>query len=287
MNIKGLKVGNRLGIAAGFDKNGQLVSELEDMGFGFIEVGTVTPKAQPGNPKPRIHRVESHEALVNSLGFNNKGVKKMASRLQKLSRKGALGINIGPNKSTSFAHLINDYLVCLEYVGSIADYITINISSPNTPELRNMHSPEYFKDLIAAIESERLKFKNNPKILIKLSPDEENETYYQLIELVNKSTIDGVIVSNTSVDQEIKDAAKVGYLAGGVSGKLIGDKSNKVLSLFKEKLDPKKIIVAVGGVFDVDSYNKKIDLGADLVQIYTGFIYEGPSLIKRIVQHGK
>ena len=280
-------MGNKIGLAAGFDKNGQLIPELEDIGFGLIEIGTVTPKAQPGNPKPRLHRLEKHESLINSLGFNNHGMEAMLSNLKSLRRRGALGINIGPNKNTKFENILEEYLILYRAFSSHADYITINISSPNTPGLRNMHDPHCFKDLIRQISAERSTSNDKPKILIKFSPDENHDTYIKLIEILNNSDLDGVIISNTTVDNDLKIKSEATSINGGISGKLLKDKSNELLAFFKKNLNPKKIIVAVGGVFDVDSYNKKLDLGADLVQIYTGFVYEGPSLVKRIVQNGK
>ena len=280
-------MGNKIGLAAGFDKNGQLIPELEDIGFGLIEIGTVTPKAQPGNPKPRLHRLEKHESLINSLGFNNHGMEAMLSNLKSLRRRGALGINIGPNKNTKFENILEEYLILYRAFSSHADYITINISSPNTPGLRNMHDPHCFKDLIRQISAERSTSNDKPKILIKFSPDENHDTYIKLIEILNNSDLDGVIISNTTVDNDLKIKSGATSINGGISGKLLKDKSNELLAFFKKNLNPKKIIVAVGGVFDVDSYNKKLDLGADLVQIYTGFVYEGPSLVKRIVQNGK
>ncbi|MDA0900093.1 MAG: quinone-dependent dihydroorotate dehydrogenase [Proteobacteria bacterium] len=285
--IKGLRVGNKIGLAAGFDKNGQLISELEDIGFGLIEVGTVTPKAQPGNPKPRLHRLNKNESLINSLGFNNHGMEAMLSNLKGLKKRGALGINIGPNKNTKFENILEEYFILYKAFSSHADYIAINISSPNTPGLRNMHDPLHFEDLIRQISAERSTSTDKPKILIKFSPDEKDDAYIKLIEILNNSDLDGVIVSNTTVDNNLKIKSGAAGINGGISGKLLQDKSNKLLTFFKKNLKPEKIIVAVGGVFDVDSYNKKLDLGADFVQIYTGFVYEGPSLIKRIVQNGK
>ena len=264
-----------------------MIPELEDIGFGLIEVGTVTPKAQPGNPKPRLHRLEQHESLINSLGFNNHGMEAMLSNLKNLKRRGALGINIGPNKNTKFENILEEYLILYKAFSSHADYITINISSPNTPGLRNMHDPQCFEDLIRKISSERSTSVDKPKILIKFSPDESHDTYIKLIEILNSSDFDGVIISNTTVDNNLKIKSGATSISGGISGKLLQDKSNELLVFFKKNLKPEKIIVAVGGVFDVDSYNKKLDLGADFVQIYTGFVYEGPSLIKRIVQNGK
>ena len=285
--VKGLRVKNRLGLAAGLDKNARLINEFDNIGFGFVEVGTVTPKAQYGNPKPRIKRLISHESLLNSLGFPNEGVRSIKSRLKKVSGDICLGVNIGPNKDTVPEKVINDYLLCYEEVFEYADFVTINISSPNTPNLRSLHNAENFKAVIDAILSERNRHQKKPKVFIKISPDEESKTYTNLIETINNSEIDGVIISNTSNNQNLKKSLNVAHLPGGISGKSLKNSSNKILKEIKTMINKEKIIVAVGGIFDVDSYNEKFELGADLVQMYTGLIYEGPNLVKRIVKNDK
>ena len=285
--VKGLRVKNRLGLAAGLDKNARLINEFDNIGFGFVEVGTVTPKAQYGNPKPRIKRLISHESLLNSLGFPNEGVRSIKSRLKKVSDDICLGVNIGPNKDTVPEEVINDYLLCYEEVFEYADFVTINISSPNTPNLRSLHKVEKFKAVIDAILSERNRHQKKPKVFIKISPDEESKTYTNLIETINNSAIDGVIISNTSNNQNLKKSLNVAHLPGGISGKSLKNSSNKILKEIKTMINKEKIIVAVGGIFDVDSYNEKFELGADLVQMYTGLIYEGPNLVKRIVKNDK
>ena len=285
--VKGLRVKNRLGLAAGLDKNARLINEFDNIGFGFVEVGTITPKAQYGNPKPRIKRLISHESLLNSLGFPNEGVRSIKSRLKKVSGDICLGVNIGPNKDTVPEEVINDYLLCYEEVFEYADFVTINISSPNTPNLRSLHNAENFKAVIDAILSERNRHQKKPKVFIKISPDEESNTYTNLIETINNSAIDGVIISNTSNNQNLKKSLNVAHLPGGISGKSLKNSSNKILKEIKTMINKEKIIVAVGGIFDVDSYNEKFELGADLVQMYTGLIYEGPNLVKRIVKNDK
>ena len=285
--MKGLRVKNRLGLAAGLDKNARLINEFDNIGFGFVEVGTVTPKAQYGNPKPRIKRLISHESLLNSLGFPNEGVRSIKSRLKKVSGDICLGVNIGPNKDTVPEEVINDYLLCYEEVFEYADFVTINISSPNTPNLRSLHNAENFKAVIDAILNERNRHQKKPKVFIKISPDEESKTYTNLIEIINNSEIDGVIISNTSNNQNLKKSLNVAHLPGGISGKSLKNSSNKILKEIKTMINKEKIIVAVGGIFDVDSYNEKFELGADLVQMYTGLIYEGPNLVKRIVKNDK
>lgn len=285
--MKGLRVKNRLGLAAGLDKNARLINEFDNIGFGFVEVGTITPKAQYGNPKPRIKRLISHESLLNSLGFPNEGVRSIKSRLKKVSGDICLGVNIGPNKDTLPEEVINDYLLCYEEVFEYADFVTINISSPNTPNLRSLHNAENFKAVIDAILNERNRHQKKPKVFIKISPDEESKTYTNLIEIINNSAIDGVIISNTSNNQNLKKSLNVAHLPGGISGKSLKNSSNKILKEIKTMINKEKIIVAVGGIFDVDSYNEKFELGADLVQMYTGLIYEGPNLVKRIVKNDK
>lgn len=285
--MKGLRVKNRLGLAAGLDKNARLINEFDNIGFGFVEVGTITPKAQYGNPKPRIKRLISHESLLNSLGFPNEGVRSIKSRLKKVSGDICLGVNIGPNKDTLPEEVINDYLLCYEEVFEYADFVTINISSPNTPNLRSLHNAENFKAVIDAILNERNRHQKKPKVFIKISPDEESKTYTNLIETINNSAIDGVIISNTSNNQNLKKSLNVAHLPGGISGKSLKNSSNKILKEIKTMINKEKIIVAVGGIFDVDSYNEKFELGADLVQMYTGLIYEGPNLVKRIVKNDK
>ena len=274
-------------MAAGLDKNGELIKEMDNIGFGFIEIGTVTPKPQYGNPKPRLKRLVNQESLLNSLGFNNDGTEEIKNRLEKLNHNCTLGINIGPNKSTPADKFHEDYSICMRSLAKYADYVAINISSPNTPELRDLHKKENIEKVIRAVLEERDNTNNKPKIFIKLSPDEDNQTYSDLIELVNFSKIDGVIVSNTSNNQELKNELNVGSLPGGISGLAIKNKSNELLKFVKKNLNEEKILVAVGGVFDVDSYNEKIDMGADLVQMYTGLVYEGPNQVRRIVKNGR
>ena len=284
-SVKGLKIKNRLGLAAGLDKNARLINEFDNIGFGFVEVGTITPKPQYGNPKPRIKRLISNESLLNSLGFPNEGVATIKPRLQKVRDDICLGVNIGPNKDTVSQEIVNDYLFCYREVFKYADFVTMNISSPNTPNLRSLHNIENFKSVIDAILNERSKHQKQPKIFIKISPDEESKTYKDLIETINDSAIDGVVISNTSDNQSLKESLKVGHLPGGISGKSLKNSANKILKEIKTIINQEKIIVAVGGIFDVDSYNEKFELGADLVQMYTGLIYEGPNLVKRIIKN--
>ena len=274
-------------MAAGLDKNGEFVKEFDNIGFGFIEIGTVTPEPQAGNPKPRIHRLAEHDSLVNSLGFPNQGMKRISLRLQGLSDDICLGINIGPNKNNATENPINDYLECYKNLYEYADFVTLNISSPNTPNLRKLHSVAVLSEMVSAILEERNKYEYRPKILLKISPDEQINTYEKLVNIINSTEIDGVIVTNTTNSEALKKRANAEHLPGGISGRLLNESSNKILKEIKSIINTEKIIVAVGGVYDVDSYNEKIDLGADLVQMYTGLIYEGPNLVKRIIKNGK
>ena len=196
-------------------------------------------------------------------------------------------INIGPNKDTTPDKIIDDYLFCYQELHEHADFITLNISSPNTPNLRKLHNIESFTKIIKAILNERDLHQHKPKILVKLSPDEEDIAYRDLIDVINQTGIDGVIVSNTTNNKILKDQLNIGHLPGGISGKSLRDSSNKILKEIKSIISDEKIIVAVGGVFDVDSYNEKLEIGADLVQMYTGLIYEGPNLVKRIIENDK
>ena len=287
INVKGISVFNRIGLAAGLDKNAELINPMQKMGFGLVEIGTVTPKPQLGNPKPRLFRITEKQSLLNSLGFNNKGMQYVSKKLKKRTSDIFLGANIGPNKTTPQKDFLSDYQKCVKCLGDDVDYLAINISSPNTPGLRSFHDVENFRRLIAAVLKERSLLRKIPKIFIKFSPDEEISKYEELINEINASSVEGVIISNTSNDFELKTTAKVSNLPGGISGKLLENKANEILKIFKKNLDPSKIIVAVGGIFDVDSYNKKIELGADLVQIYTGFIYQGPNLIRELIRNGK
>ena len=287
INVKGISVFNRIGLAAGLDKNAELINPMQKMGFGLVEIGTVTPKPQLGNPKPRLFRITEKQSLLNSLGFNNKGMQYVSKKLKKRTSDIFLGANIGPNKTTPQKDFLSDYQKCVKCLGDDVDYLAINISSPNTPGLRSFHDVENFKRLIATVLKERSLLRKIPKIFIKFSPDEEISKYEELINEINASKVEGVIISNTSNDFELKTTAKVSNLPGGISGKLLENKANEILKIFKKNLDSSKIIVAVGGIFDVDSYNKKIELGADLVQIYTGFIYQGPNLIRELIRNGK
>ena len=281
-HFKGLEFKNRLGIAAGLDKNGDFIDSLGSLGFGFIEVGTITPKPQSGNPKPRIFRFTDQEAIVNRLGFNNKGVDYLVGKVRARKYNGVLGINIGANKDSTGQRRIDDYIECFQKVSSFADYITVNISSPNTPGLRTLHSKENFLPLFQAINNARvLEHFTNP-IFVKLSPDEELGTISEITKAIKEFNFDGVIASNTTVDKSNLTLSSNAELSGGLSGKPLLQKSNELLDLVHSK-EPKLLKIGVGGVHDKESFDMKLEKGASLVQIYTSFIYHGPSIIKKLL----
>ena len=281
-HFKGLQFKNRLGIAAGLDKNGDFINSLGALGFGFIEVGTITPKAQPGNPKPRIFRFTDQEAIVNRLGFNNKGVDYLVEKVKARKYNGVLGINIGANKDSTGQKRIDDYIECFQKVSSFADYITVNISSPNTPGLRTLHSKENFLALFQAINNARaLEHFTNP-IFVKLSPDEELDTISEITKAIKEFNFDGVIASNTTVDKSNLIFSSKAELSGGLSGKPLLQKSNELLDLVHSK-EPELLKIGVGGVHDKESFDMKLEKGASLVQIYTSFIYDGPPIIKKLL----
>lgn len=280
--FKGLKFKNKLGIAAGLDKNGDFINSLGALGFGFIEVGTITPKSQPGNPKPRVFRFKDQEAIVNNLGFNNKGVDYLVKRVKGRKYNGVLGINIGANKDSIGQRRIDDYVECFQKVAPYADYIAVNISSPNTPDLRSLHSRDNFLPLFESIKDARVAEKFTNPIFVKLSPDEEVDTISEITKAIKAFDFDGVITSNTSVDKSNLKLSSNTNLSGGLSGKPLLKKSNELLALVHSNA-PELIKIGVGGVHNKESFDMKIDNGASLVQIYTSFIYHGPKIINELL----
>ena len=280
--FKGLEFKNKLGLAAGLDKNGDFIESLGALGFGFIEVGTITPKPQFGNPKPRIFRFPNQEAIVNSLGFNNKGVDYLVKRVKKRKYDGVLGINIGANKDSVGQKRIEDYIECFHKVAEYADYITVNISSPNTPDLRSLHSKKNFLPLFEAIKKVREKEKFSNPIFIKLSPDENGDTISEITRAIKEFNFDGVIASNTTIEKTNLIFSSGINLSGGLSGKPLLKKSNELLS-FIHSHEPELLKIGVGGVHNKETFNMKLENGASLVQIYTSFIYQGPSIINKLL----
>ena len=280
----GMHFKNRLGTAAGLDKNGDYIDALGDLGFGFLEVGTVTPLAQSGNPKPRVFRNYRENSIINRLGFNNKGVDYLVSNLKKKTYKGVLGVNIGANKDSIGNQRINDYLVCLEKVNKYADYITINISSPNTPNLRDLHDSENLSILINAIDKSIKDLDISKPVFLKISPDESDETISNIITHVEDSSFSGIIATNTTIDKSMLVNEEIKLIDGGISGEPLMNKSTEKLSYIRSKSKDIKLI-GVGGVLSKEDYDKKINAGASLVQVYTGFIIQGPKLINNILNN--
>lgn len=278
LNIKGLS--NKLGIAAGLDKNAEYIDCLSALGIGFIEVGTVTPKPQPGNPKPRIFRNRKERYLINRLGFNNKGVDHLVKNLRKKKSSIAIGVSIGKNFDTPNDCASEDYLVCLEKVYDIADYIAINISSPNTKNLRDLTNKEYLDSLLKELKlmQENLAIQSGYKpLFIKISPDEELIKLAEICEVILRNKIDGIICCNTTIRHKDKNGT------GGLSGAPLKDQANEKLVFIRKKVGKDFPIIASGGVMSELDYYERIKAGASLVQIYTGFIFEGPKLINDIL----
>ena len=282
-NIFGMKFRNKLGTAAGLDKNGDYINALGALGFGFLEVGTVTPKPQYGNPKPRIFRNYSENSIINRLGFNNKGIDYLVNNLKKRKYEGVVGVNIGANKSSDGNQRIKDYLLCIDKIHRFADYITINISSPNTPDLRDLHLKENLQNLIISVEKKVAEINYKKPIFLKISPDETNESIEMIVDLVKNSSITGLVATNTTIDKKNLTNEKLKKEDGGVSGQPLMDKSTNKISLIRSKCSDIPII-GVGGVMSKKDYLSKLNAGADLVQIYTGFIIKGPNLINQILR---
>lgn len=276
----GLTFKNPVGLAAGFDKDAKLFNELSNFGFGFIEIGTLTPKPQEGNPKKRLFRLNADSAIINRMGFNNGGVFEAVERLKK--NNGVLiGGNIGKNKITANENAVDDYLICFDALFDYVDYFVVNVSSPNTPNLRELQDKEPLTHLLSTLKT-RNKEKEKPKpILLKIAPDLTNEQLLDIIDIMNNTKIDGIIATNTTVSREglISDNKSE---TGGLSGKPLTGRSTEVIKFLAEKSNKTFPIIGVGGILTEQDAIEKINAGADLVQLYTGFIYEGPSLVKRI-----
>jgi dihydroorotate dehydrogenase len=283
----GIDFPNSLGLAAGLDKNGECINAFAAMGFGFIEVGTVTPRPQAGNPKPRIFRLPEANAVINRMGFNNKGVDYLVSQVRSAKFSGVLGINIGKNKDTPEEKAKDDYIHCMQKVYDFASYITINISSPNTPGLRSLQYGDALNELLSALKAEQAQlakqYNKYVPIAVKIAPDlTEDEVSSIAISLIDNN-IDGVIATNTTLSREGVEGLEFGNEQGGLSGAPVKDKSTTVIRLLAKALDNKLPIIGVGGIASSNDANEKLVAGASLVQIYTGFIYQGPPLVKEIV----
>jgi len=284
-NLFGLDFKNPVGLAAGFDKNGVLFNELEDFGFGFVEVGTVTPKPQEGNPKKRLFRVKKDNGLVNRMGFNNNGVEALVEKLKHKNCNIIIGGNIGKNTSTLPENVIADYKINFEALHPYVDYFVVNVSCPNVGSMAKLQDKDFQIELLESLKAINLKQKIQRPILLKIAPDLNNVQLDEVIEIVTQTKIDGVIASNTSVNREglittEKEFNVIGN--GGLSGQPVKDRSTKVIKYLSEKSNKAFPIIGVGGIHSANDAIEKIKAGAVLVQVYTGFIYEGPKLIKKI-----
>lgn len=294
--VFGIKFPNPVGLAAGFDKDAKLFNELACLGFGFIEIGTLTPKPQPGNDKPRLFRLTEDEAIINRMGFNNQGVEVAVQRLKNKNQIIIIGGNIGKNKVTPNEEAVNDYEYCFRALFDYVDYFVVNVSSPNTPNLRDLQEKEPLTKLLirlkeinrelAAKTSVKLREKGEGRpILLKIAPDLTNSQLDDIIDIVKISGIDGVIATNTTISREGLKTSKTiieNIGAGGLSGKPLTNRSTEVIKYLSEKSGKAFPIIGVGGIHSPEDALEKLKAGADLIQLYTGFIYEGPGLVKRI-----
>ncbi len=282
----GLRFPNPVGLAAGFDKDARLYDELAAFGFGFIEIGTITPKAQPGNEQPRMFRLRADKALINRMGFNNEGVDAAVFRLKKKKNKNLIiGGNIGKNKVTPNEEALNDYEYCFEALFEVVDYFVVNVSSPNTPGLRALQDKEPLKALLLHVMQLNKKKQRPKPVLLKIAPDLSNEQLDDIIDIVKETGIQGIIATNTTISREglYTDTDKITNIgAGGLSGKPLRQRSTEVIHYLHSKSCGAFPIIGVGGIHSVEDALEKLKAGASLVQLYTGFIYEGPGLVKRI-----
>ena len=280
INVLGKVFKNPIGLAAGFDKNAEIYNSIFKLGFGFAEVGTITPLPQYGNPKPRVFRLAEDEAIINRLGFPSLGMEKVKATIQNNEPTGILGINIGPNKESTSK--IEDYLKCFEYFCNLCDYICINISSPNTPNLRDLHEKNKIEELLVAIKSKQKQLNNTTKVLLKISPDITKKNISELATIALNQKIDGVVLTNTTIDRNKNLKSPNQGELGGLSGKPLQQSSNFIIKEFYKIIEKKIPIIGVGGVFDGKSALDKIKSGASLIQLYTSMVYEGPYVANKI-----
>ena len=278
----GLKFSNPLGIAAGFDKNGVVVNQLASLGFGFVEVGTVTFDPQPGNPKPRMFRLPKDQALINRLGFNNDGAVVVAERLKKLDRKCVVGVNIGKNKAVPNEEATENYLKSFDLVHPVADYVAVNISSPNTPNLRELQKADSLDELLGALTARNSELGKKP-ILVKIAPDLSKSEIEVIVDICLRRNIDGVIATNTTVSRDGLKTDVSEIRDGGLSGKPLEQRSNEVISTIYRYSKGNPPIIGVGGIFNAEDAFAKIAAGASLIQAYTGFVYGGPTFARDVI----
>lgn len=286
--IMGLNFTNSVGLAAGMDKNGDYIDALSAVGFGFVEIGTITPRAQPGNPQPRLFRIPEAQAIVNRMGFNNKGVDHLLEQVKKSQRNTIIGINIGKNFDTPVESAADDYKYCLQKVYRSADYITINISSPNTPGLRALQFGDELKNLLQVLKAEQKLLAEQTKkyvpLAVKIAPDMEDADIRLIADLLLEQGIDGVIATNTTVSRTAVAGMKHAEETGGLSGLPVKGQATHVVHVLAEQLKGAIPIIAAGGILSAQDAQDKCAAGADLVQIYTGFVYQGHSLIKECAE---
>lgn len=287
VEVMGLQFPNRVGMAAGLDKNGDYLSALSALGFGFVEIGTVTPRPQPGNPKPRLFRLEQANAIINRMGFNNLGVDHLIEQVKTAQVDALVGINIGKNIDTAVEDALSDYLIGLEKIYQHADYVTINISSPNTPGLRKLQFGDSLKSLLGGLKDKQTELHQQTQryvpMAVKVAPDLEIEEVQELADTFKQFEIDGVIATNTTMARDKVTGLKHADEAGGLSGQPVFEQSTEIVRQFKQALPDNMPIIAAGGIMSGEDAVKKIAAGASLVQVYSGFIYQGPELITDII----
>jgi len=285
--LMGLTFPNPIGLAAGFDKDARLIDELACFGFGFIEIGTLTPRPQSGNPKPRLFRLPQDCALINRMGFNNEGLAVVIERLKKRKTHLIIGGNIGKNKDTPNQEALSDYLTCFDALYDYVDYFVVNVSSPNTPGLRQLQEKEPLTALLQALQA-RNRQKEKPKpVLLKIAPDLTKQQLDDIVAIVLETKLAGVIATNTTVSREGLQTPPSRLIAignGGLSGKPVGNRSTEVIRYLAQRSNKRFVIVGVGGIFTAEDAREKLAAGADLLQVYTGFIYEGPAIVKKICE---
>jgi len=286
--VMGLTFRNPVGLAAGLDKNGACIDGLAALGFGFIEVGTVTPRAQPGNPRPRLFRLPQAHAIINRMGFNNEGVEQFVKNVQAARYQGVLGLNIGKNATTPIEHAVDDYLYCLDHVYPFAGYVAINISSPNTKNLRQLQGASALDALLAALKDRQQQladqYGRQVPLALKIAPDLDDEQIRTIADTVLRHRIEGVIATNTTLSRDAVQGLPHAEEAGGLSGRPVFDASTEVIRKLHAELGDAVPIIGVGGIFSGDDARAKIAAGASLVQLYTGFVYRGPALIGECVR---
>lgn len=282
--LMGLALPNPIGLAAGMDKNGECIDGLAALGFGFIEIGTVTPRPQAGNPKPRLFRSPEHQAIINRMGFNNDGIDQMIRNIARSQYRGVLGINIGKNATTPIENAADDYLICLEKAYAHASYITVNISSPNTQNLRSLQGGDELSKLLTALKNKQAALATQHSryvpLAVKIAPDLDEAQIADIAHVVLQTEMDGIIATNTTIDKSALGASPLAQEAGGLSGAPVRKPSNRVLKALAQELAGKVPIIGAGGVLSGKDAAEKIQLGATAVQIYSGMVYRGPELVK-------